>query len=83
MTQKPIYAIMSGEVRKVVERYEIGFGALPDNIEDIARGFLRFLGLSSAEKERMSQSATTLLSNVFNRQQIIEKINSYVWDRYE
>lgn len=83
MTQKPIYAIMSGEVRKVVERYEIGFGALPDNIEDIARGFSRFLGLSSAEKERMSQSATTLLSNVFNRQQIIEKINSYVWDRYE
>lgn len=83
MTQKPIYAIMSGEVRKVVERYEIGFGALPDNTEDIARGFLRFLGLSSEEKERMSQSATTLLSNVFNRQQIIEKINRYVWDRYE
>ena len=82
MTQKPIYAIMSGEVRRMVEQYEIGFGSHPDNIEEIASGFSRFPGLSGAEKERMSQSAAKL-GRVFDRQQIIEKIDRYVWDRYE
>lgn len=79
MTQKPICAIMNGEVRKMVEQYGIGCGAIPDDIEDIARTFAKFLGLSDVEKERMSQSAADLLNSVFNRQQIIEKINSYVW----
>lgn len=79
VTQKPIFAIMSGEVRKMVEQYGIGFGAIPDDAEDIARVFSEFLGLSAAEKENMSKSAANLLSSVFNKQQIIEKINDNVW----
>lgn len=82
-TKKPIFAIFNGEVRKMVERYHIGYGAEPDNIEDIAKIFSVFLKLSEDEKHSMSESAVTLLNNTFNKKQIIEKINSRIWNRNE
>lgn len=82
-TRKPIFAIFNGEVRKMVERYHIGYGAEPDNIEDITKIFSVFLKLSEDEKHSMSESAVTLLNNTFNKKQIVEKINSRIWNRNE
>lgn len=79
-TQKPIFAIFNGEVRKMVEQYQIGYGAAPDNIEDIAKVFSAFLKLSADEKQSMSESAATLLNGIFDKKQIVEKINSRIWN---
>ena len=78
-TQKPIFAIFNGEVRKMVEQYQIGYGAVPDDIEDIAKVFSTFLKLSTDEKRIMSESAASLLNSTFNKKQIVEKINSRIW----
>ena len=78
-TQKPIFAIFNGEVRKMVEQYQIGYGAAPDDIEDIAKVFSTFLKLSTDEKRIMSESAASLLNSTFNKKQIVEKINSRIW----
>lgn len=78
-TQKPIFAIFNGEVRKMVEQYQIGYGAAPDDVEDIARGFSVFLNLSMEEKRAMSEAAADLLNSTFNKKKIVEKINSRVW----
>lgn len=78
-TQKPIFAIFNGEVRKMVEQYQIGYGAVPDDIEDIAKVFSTFLKLSTDEKRNMSESAASLLNSTFNKKQIVEKINSRIW----
>lgn len=78
-TQKPIFAIFNGEVRKMVEQYQIGYGATPDDVEDIAQSFSVFLNLSIEEKTAMSEAAADLLNSTFNRKKIVEKINSRVW----
>lgn len=78
-TQKPIFAIFNGEVRKMVERYHIGYGASPDNVEDIAKIFSAFLHLSSDQKQAMSESAAILLDSTFNKKQIIQRINYRTW----
>lgn len=78
-TQKPIFAIFNGEVRKMVEQYQIGYGAAPDDIEDIAKVFSTFLKLSTDEKRIMSEFAASLLNSTFNKKQIVEKINSRIW----
>lgn len=78
-THKPIYAIFNGEVRRMVEKYGIGFGAHPTNVEDIASGFSRFLSLSPEEKRRMSENETRLESELFNKDKIINRINNLLW----
>lgn len=79
-TKKPIFAIFNGEVRNLVEQYGIGYGSLPDNIEDIARVFSSFLDLSDESIRQMSNSASVLLESTFNKTKIIEKINNKVWN---
>lgn len=79
-TKKPIFAIFNGEVRNLVEQYGIGYGSLPDNIEDIARVFSSFLNLSDESIRQMSNSASVLLESTFNKTKIVEKINNKVWN---
>lgn len=78
-TQKPIYAIFNGEVRNIVEHYQIGYGSFPDDIEDISKGFSYFLNLTDDNIKQMSNSAKALLETTFNKTKIIEKINNRVW----
>lgn len=77
-TGKPIYAIFNGEVRTMVEKYGIGIGASPTNIEDIAMGFSKFLKLTGLQKRKMADNATAL-QKCFDRSRLIEKINNVVW----
>lgn len=78
-TQKPIYAIFNGEVRNIVEHYQIGYGSFPDDIEDISKGFSYFLNLTDDNIKQISNNANTLLETTFNKTKIIEKINNRVW----
>lgn len=79
-TKKPIYAIFNGEVRNIVEQYQIGYGSFPNDIEDISRGFSDFLNLTDEKIKDMSNSAAVLLDSTFNKTKIIEKINHRVWN---
>lgn len=78
-TRKPIYAIFNGEVRSMVEKYGIGLGAEPTNIEDIATGFANFLILPESEKQRMADNASYLQEQIFDKWKVIDVINKIVW----
>ncbi len=78
-TGKPIFAIFNGEVRNIVEKYNIGYGAMPSDLDDIASGFAKFISLSDSDKEQMSLNCRHLNDTVFNRANIIRNINQLVW----
>ena len=78
-TGKPIYAIFKGEVRDIVEKNNIGYGAVPDDISEIAHGFKKFLDLSENENKTMAMNAINLSSSTFSKDHIINHINSILW----
>lgn len=78
-THKPIYAIFKGEIKKIVEEYGLGIVAHPSNIEEIAVGLEAFLNLSDIQMKSISENSLRLLNSVFNREKIIEQINSIYW----
>lgn len=77
-THKPIYAIFKGEVSKLVNDHQIGICAHPSDVEDIAKGFKRFLNLSDKDMENISINSARLLTEVFNREENIKKINTFI-----
>ena len=79
-TCKPIYAVMKGEVRMLVEDNCIGIGANPSEIDDISRGFEAFVGISGIDLKNISVNSKKLLDSVFCREKIINKINQFVWN---
>lgn len=76
---KPIYAIFNGEVRTMVEKYRIGFGAKPTDVKDIASGFSKFMHLPQQEVEAMKNNATLLHRGLFKKEKIIHDINKIFW----
>ena len=74
--RKPIFAVIGGEVKKIVEENKVGITADPANTDEIANGFSKF---AKAEKEILDSYAenTIQLSNkLFNKQIILEKIKT-------
>ena len=78
-TGKPIYAIFRGEVQDIVETYNIGLVAQPNNINDIANGFKSFILLPQEEYKKMCNNAIHLSSTTFDKTTIIKKIDSVFW----
>lgn len=70
---KPIYAVMLGEVNRIVTEYQIGEIAHPRNIEEITNGFKKF-GLSPERKEEIKKQCEFLINSVYNRKKIIQDI---------
>jgi hypothetical protein len=78
-TQKPIFSIFKGEVSRLVEKYQIGITAHPSDIEDIANGFENFIHLTKKEIKYYSRNSLFLQETVFNRNNIINRINFLFW----
>lgn len=78
-THKPIFAIFKGEVKRLVEEYQLGISAHPSDIKDIARGFEAFLDFPKDRMERFFDNSSQLLNTVFSRNKIINDINTLFW----
>jgi glycosyltransferase involved in cell wall biosynthesis len=76
---KPIYAVMLGEVKRIVETNHLGVTAHPLQVSEIADGFKRF-DLSDKEKAEIKLSCERLVSNQFNREKTIAKLSSIFFD---
>ena len=72
---KPIYAIMLGEVKRIVTEYKLGEVAHPSNLEEIANGFKMF-ELSTGRKDEIRKQCEYLIETVFNRKKIIQDLTS-------
>lgn len=77
--RKPVYAVFKGEMKRLVEGYRLGFAAQPSDVDDIARGFEAFLSLSAEDLAAFGRHSSELLEGAFNREKIMEKIDSSLW----
>jgi len=71
---KPVFAVMNGEVKRVVEEYNTGIYARPDSPGAIGCGFRRFYELRGGGLEAFSANSRALLETVYNRSRIINGI---------
>lgn len=72
---KPIYGILNGTCRTIIEENHLGLCAEPSNIEDIARGFKDIKTYAEDHTNEVYTSAQNLKQERFNKKRTIEKIN--------
>lgn len=72
---KPIYGILNGTCRIIIEENHLGLCAEPSNIEDIARGFKDIKTYAEDHTNEVYTSAQNLKQERFNKKRTIEKIN--------
>ncbi len=71
---KPVFCVMNGEVKRLVEDYNTGIYARPDSPEAIRDGFRRLYELRGKGLEAFSANSRALLDTVYNRAKIIDGI---------
>ena len=76
--RKPIYCVMNGEVRKIVERSNVGLCANPNELSDIKSGFLKFYAFGREGLRPFAAGANDLLNSIYNRETIIESMRALV-----
>lgn len=75
---KPVFSVMNGEVRALVEKHGNGLWADPDNPEAIRDGFLKFYASRGAGMEAFAASSRRLLETGYDRGRIIAGIRAAV-----
>ena len=76
--QKPVFAVLSGEVRDLVEKYRTGICADPDSPEAIRDGFLKFYALRGEGLELFSERSRALAEDRYDRARIAGGIREAV-----
>lgn len=71
---KPVFAVMNGEVKTLVEKAGIGLWADPDSPEGIRDGFLKFRSGKGDGLKGFAESARRLLEAEYDRERIIPGI---------
>lgn len=72
---KPIYGILNGTCRTIIEENRLGLCAEPSNIANIAKGFKDIKTYAEDHTNEVYTSAQNLKQERFNKQKTIEKIN--------
>ncbi len=72
--ERPIFAVMKGEVPNMISKYKIGISSHPSDIGEIEKGFLDFLKMENNERLQMGSLSKNLLNHSFNKEKNIESI---------
>jgi len=76
---KPIYAIMKGEVSEMVLQYNIGVSAQPSSIKSIENGFIELLLSPQRKLELFSNNSLALLQDRFDETKTKNKLHDLFW----
>lgn len=79
LSGKPIYAIINGDVRQMVEEYELGLTADPDDLEDIKRGFEKFVTLGKDILMNFGNNSKKLYFDKFQKAKNVKIITSFLF----
>lgn len=74
MSGKPIFGIINGSGRDIIEENKLGYCCNPIDVDDIARGFKLMLTLTADDKQRIKASSEKLMETRFCRESIIERV---------
>ena len=75
---KPVFAVMNGEVKNLVEKHGIGLSADPDSPEAIRDGFLEFYFRKLGGTDSFAANARRLLETEYDRARIISGLRTRV-----
>ena len=75
---KPIFGILNGTCKKIIEENDLGLCSDPANIHSIAEGFRNMRTFSEQNTEKVKLSAMKLKQERYNKEKIIEKINKTI-----
>ena len=71
---KPIYGILNGAGKDIIEENDLGLCALPSDVDAIADGFKKMIPYAEKHKERVSSASKKLMEERFNKQVILNNI---------
>jgi glycosyltransferase involved in cell wall biosynthesis len=78
ITGKPLFGILNGEARELIEEYEIGYVAGPSKLEEIISAFRRMRDMcESGQSTDFGERAKRLSKSMFDRKKLISKL----WDK--
>lgn len=76
--KRPIFAVIKGDVTKIVEENKLGICAEPNDIKAIKEGFEILLSTTSKERLDFSDRCESLSNGVFNKKIIINSMAELV-----
>jgi glycosyltransferase involved in cell wall biosynthesis len=79
--RKPIFSIVSGELNNLVEEYEIGITASPNNLHSIAIGFKSFLQMTESNKSKMTERCAELESKYFDKKKTMDELTNITFNQ--
>lgn len=71
---KPVYGVLNGAGREIIEENGLGLCAEPTDVEAIAEGFRRMVSFANEHGEDVKASAQRLLNGRFNKADIVARI---------
>lgn len=77
---KPIFAVMFGEVKRMVDENELGLSADPESVEDIKISFEKFANLSKEKLEEYGSNCTEFYKREFNKKVLIDNITEKLFN---
>lgn len=75
---RPIYGIINGAGREIIEETQIGYCADPNSISSISSGFRQMVNISNEEKDNIRERAYQLMQDRFNRDNILNKVEKVI-----
>jgi len=75
---KPIFGVINGAGRAIIEEYHLGQCAHPDRIDEIAQGFAYMANMTSEQVAQVAVQAEKLMADRFNRKKVIDRIEAII-----
>jgi glycosyltransferase involved in cell wall biosynthesis len=72
--KKPILAIINGDTVDIVKNHNLGLHAHPSNVNEITRLFIKCIEMNDNERDKFIIENDYLLSTIFNKEIIIDKL---------
>ncbi len=71
---KPIFGVLNGSGRDIIEEHQLGLCASPTDIDEIAFGFKRMTEFSNLHANTVKKAALELMGGRFNKKEIVKRI---------
>ena len=73
---KPIFGILGGSGKDIIEENQLGIVSIPDDVDAIAKGFRESVEFAKQHTEEVAVRARELMLTRFNKDRIVETITS-------
>lgn len=81
---KPIYGVLGGSGKDIILENDLGLCARPDDVNDIAHGFVAMLDFAQENTDIVSENAKKLLHTRFNKENVLNTFKQGIEDiKYE